>query len=221
MIDAQERGTITIPSGITILIVRPVTLQREVTIRYSSTERAVLDGGGHSRVFYINRADSVCLNNIEMINGFSGGLGGALYCFRTNIYLNSCVVTDSRSSSEGGVICITADESTSTRYSSTIENCTIINNSVSADYFYGGGIAVRFYYNSVIRNSDISNNKLFDAISASVGGGAYVCYTYFSIIENCKTNDNLGIGYGGGIRVQYPRNESVIKRCEVERNVVT
>ena len=165
-----------------------ISINKQITIE---GENHVIDGKNLVRIFNIN--SDVIIRNIVLINGYHTGSingGGAINVETGSLRLeNSIIVNNSAYSttatkgtaleSGGGALC--TSEGTFT----VIDNCSFINNTITASANVGGG-AIMFKANSgfIVKNSLFINN-----VGGTFGGAiAYRHNTHGEINFNTFIN---------------------------------
>ncbi|MFC1879165.1 choice-of-anchor Q domain-containing protein [Chloroflexota bacterium] len=153
-----------------------------------------IDGEGLRRGIAMYTNQSVILDNMVILNGFTDSSGGGILNNGTLTINNSKIISNSAGNYGGGI-----------SGSATLNDCMVANNSAH----WGGGVAVTNIDSAVVNRSTISDND------ASFGGGIYVegnVYLTNSTITNNTANN------GGGV---YTSNseEIIIRNSTVYNNI--
>ncbi len=154
----------------------------DLTIEGLGQDSLTIDGGGNSRVFYIDSA-TVSINSLTISGGSTSGDGGGINARNSSrvSLANSTVSNNSATILGGGIYTYNSS-------SMSLANSTVSNNSSSL----GGGIDV-FNSSMTLINSTVSNN------SASIyGGGIHVSSSHVSL-ANSTVSNNSASKHGGGI----------------------
>ncbi len=105
-----------------------ITIDKSITIIGKSTQHTIINAESCGRLFNVTSTSRLTLINVTLLNGFSSGNGGSIYCDGGEINIRNCIIKNSSAEKNGGVI-----------YNNfgrlNIENSNFINNSA---YEYGG-----------------------------------------------------------------------------------
>ncbi len=165
-----------------------------------------VDGGGLSRVFFVDTGANLTLDSLTIANGYDIDYGGGIYNSGTLTLTNS-TLSGNHADYGGGLYNIsgTLTVSNSTlsgnsarfaggfySYGSTVNvsNSTLSGNSATS--YYGGGIYMETGMLTVT-NSTLSANSAADS-----GGGIYNGYSTLTL-TNSTLSDNSASNAGGGI----------------------
>jgi hypothetical protein len=171
--------------GNRIEVDKPLTL-----LSVNGPQFTAINGGGTNRCASL--ADGASLTGFTLVNGYTNGDGGGVWCASANASLTNCTLTGNWANGVQG--------SGGGAYGGTLYNCTLCTN--PATYLGGGAYSATLYsctlsgnsaasgggaYNSTLYNCTLSGNP------ASNGGGAYS-----STLYNCTLTGNSASDYGGG-----------------------
>lgn len=165
-----------------------ITINRPLTI----------NGNGHTinasnsvRIFIVN-SSNVILNNINFINGYSTGSGGAIGANEfENLTISNCNFSKNSAQFGGAVL-------SSASYTK-ITNCNFNDNHADAS----GGAAYIGGKESVIDNSRFTSN---DAVSEDVGYGGAVYFTGSDgLVNNTIFDSNYALASAGALNVRGAR----------------
>jgi predicted outer membrane repeat protein len=125
------------------------------------------------------------LLNCEFTGNDASTRGGGMYCSEgITLSLDSCTFTNNTSNQGGGLF--------SHESQPAIVHCEFINNSVTNNYGYGGGV-------SLWGSTAIIQDCLFDSNAASCyGAGIYSTYSDVTLVETTIVNNEITGGHGGG-----------------------
>jgi predicted outer membrane repeat protein len=167
---ARKNDTIEIDTTQTIILTQgqiDIKVGQNLTIQAAKNTTATVSGGFTSRIFEVDA--SVTLNDLDLINGTSGG-GGAVLDFVGNLTINNCSFSGNSAPSGGAI--------SDAGGNLTVNNCTFSGNTANGTAPYtglGGAIAAfpsgantaTFYPTVSINNSTFSGNTAID------GGAIY------------------------------------------------
>jgi hypothetical protein len=212
-----QSGGYTAPDGTLCAVVLTNAINLQSVNGPSST---FINGSNAMRCVYLANGSS--LVGFTITNGLVNGNGGGVYCQSASCVVSNCVITGNSVDQCGGgdyqgtLLNCDLINNQSWNFESTggggacqatLVNCIIFNNFA---YFYGGGAANCFIYQSLIVSNLVYN------YSQSEGGGTYDCTNFSSaiaenyasafgggayggILVNCTVTENTaGFGYGGG-----------------------
>ena len=105
-----------------------------------------------------------------------------------------------------------------------IYGSNFVNNTLTAmddpnygDYAYGGAIYI-ISHNSIISNSNFTNNSLKDSDSKAVFGGALVIFGNNMLVENCVFVANSGTYSSGAININSGSNNTILNCTFIDNN---
>ena len=137
-------------------------MNKKISIIGQGPENTIINGGGVSRVFYINGENNnesyVSIENLTITNGYAheesigsySEQGGAVMVQESALLLENLVIYDNHSSNGIGAI--------RSHYSDLIIRNSLIHSNDVLDWHTTGGIKVSFT-NLQIENSTIVNNE--------------------------------------------------------------
>jgi Leucine-rich repeat (LRR) protein len=228
----------------TIILDSEIALGNDVVFKglYNSNGDTLYISGKHaSRIFDATNIHSLILDSMVLINGTSGGDGGAVSMTTSGIHndsvlLNNSIIRNciSNGSNGGGAIyCdnkITVNNSLINNNSApnggsngggggifanniaTVTNSTITNNTTRV---HGGGIYA--YNEAIVDHSNITNN----VANQGAGGGIFI-YAFYThpatsvIATNSTISNNSTLGAsGGGISAD---NDIIVTNCTISNN---
>lgn len=107
---------------------RNITIDKSITIIGKSAQHTIINAESCGRLFNVTSTSRLTLINVTLLNGFSSGNGGSIYCDGGEINIRNCIIKNSSAEKNGGVIYNNLGRL-------NIENSNFINNSA---YEYGG-----------------------------------------------------------------------------------
>lgn len=193
-------ATITLTSG-------QLDVVTSVTISGPGANQLAVNGGGNSRVFFIDSGNTVTIDGLTITNGVAGGIGGnnggAIYNHHATLTVSNCTLTGNYAENLGGGIFNWGEISGSATL--TIANSTLSGNSVGY-YGVGGGISNDGESSGsatvTIKNSTLSGNS---AGERGYGGGIFnggFSGSATLTIKNSTLNGNSAGNYGGNIYLE-------------------
>ena len=183
-----------------------IIVNKDITIYGSPSKNTVLDGGGKSGIFLINRKINVNLINVTLTNGYSANEGGAIENYGNLVIVDSII--SNTHSERGGINCY--DKSYLTVYNTLFEKNTavsgaaiennnykgsvkIINSTFIENVCEEGGAIYNIWGECLVYNSTFSNN------SAERGGAIYNNRGLLKVY-NSKVISNYCSDLGAGIK---------------------
>jgi CSLREA domain-containing protein len=156
------------------------------------------------RIFYFDNG-TWTLSDVTISNGSDSVTSGGIYNFNGNLTLNNCIVSGNSGGQRAGGI---GNDATT-----TMNNCTLINNHSGAPGGVGGGGGI---FNGgtgtlTMHNCTLSNN------SSDTGGGGIVSQGTLTVTTS-TFNDNTGPGAGAIYMVMAPGQNSTIQNCTFSHN---
>ena len=99
---AKNGDTINIAAG-TYSITSALYIEASITIRGAGRDTTILDGGGSSRIFFVEApsGSTVAIDGLTFHNG-SASLGGALYVSSGAVTVEDCDFKNNAASNDGG-----------------------------------------------------------------------------------------------------------------------
>jgi len=186
----------------------------DLTIKGSSAENVVLNGGDVHQVIKINVVGYdvlITLDSLSIINGYSANSGGGGFYTKENLLIQNCQILENNSygvDHYGGGFYVEGG-------SVTITGSNISNNSASASSFYnyGGGFCVFGVGGQVnITDSTISNNSTVNGH----GGGFFIDMGQLTITDSIISSNSASNNYyGGGF---YTFGDATISNSIIEGN---
>ena len=203
--------------------------------------------GGEGGGFYIRNPElATCITDCEFTNN-KAGVGAAIYFSKTDVIMANCLFEENTTNCTGygGAMHFTHSEAPIItncviknnlagdgggihlfHSSPRITGCIITDNILkrknsSEDNFsfsHGGGIAMTFSSNPIIRNTLISGNGTTGKL-ISYGGGIYCLNTCVPQIIDCEISNNNSL-WGGGIALSS-QSAGIIRNCTISGNEVT
>ena len=185
---------------------RNITIDKSITIIGKSKQNTIIDAESSGRLFNVTPSSRLTLINITLLNGYSTGNGGLIYCDGGEINIENCILKNSTGCENGGVIYNNLG-------SLNIENSCFINNSAN-EY---GGVLYTLGTTSV-KNSNFTENVLNSpwGVGACIAAGGkidlegclfYKCFTTYSAaallnlgnatVNNCRF-ERLSTNYTAG-----------------------
>ena len=187
-----------------------------LTISGPGANVLTVSGNNASRIFEISSATPATISGMTITQGNSltgtlPGRGGAIYG-NGNLTLDSVVVRNNSSTSDGGGI-FKANGGIL-----TIRNSAVINNACIGSIGDGGGIRASTSGSMKITNSTISGNSAgINTASAAIGGGIYATNTSLSINGSTISGNSVNAnGIGGGIVVAF--TDTVVTNSTISGN---
>jgi hypothetical protein len=216
---------------------------------------SVLDGdGAYHTVYAKNLAEEITLSGFTITGGNAAGdgevnlRGGGLYCYKTPIRLEECVIRNNSANMGGGGACVTSSEITLLRCSflnntaaggwgggllledssAEIEGCLFMENSVSGSLATQAGGAVSIFKTALatIKNCSFINNRAHSETSSATGGGLYFYGGGSAELQNCTFSGNESRapgamdkeGNGGAVYIKGSKSSLAMVNCTVSGN---
>lgn len=177
---------------------RNITIDKSVTLIGKSQQNTIINGQSAERLFNVSSAGKLTLINITLLNAYSAGNGGAIYCEGGEINIINCIVKNSSSDENGGVI-----------YNNlgtlNIENSAFINNS-ACDY---GGVLYTLG-TTVIKNTNFTENIL----TSQWGVGACIATGGTIDLDGCIFSDCFTTYSAAGL---LNLGNATVNNCRFER----
>jgi CSLREA domain-containing protein len=156
------------------------------------------------RIFFFDNG-TWTLSDVTISNGSDSVTSGGIYNFNGNLTLTNCVVSGNSGGQRAGGI---GNDATT-----TMNNCTLINNQSGGPGGVGGGGGI---FNGGTGTLTLHNCTLSNNSSATNGGGILTQGTL--TVTTSTFNDNTG-GSGGAIdMVMAPGQDSTIQNCTFSHN---
>jgi hypothetical protein len=175
----------------------------------------VLDASWGGSVVHIEEAGSVALQHLTLIHGDGSsncengyGCGGGIYAYRTELFMQHCLIKDNVANSigsvmgsGGGVYVYSSDHEVHILNSEIAYNFANASSSAT-NYSYGGGLFVRNGMIVMVGNH-IHDNDGSSAGAGGNGGGIYFyqvknAYLEKNLLENNKAATTTESGGSGG-----------------------
>lgn len=186
-------------SGDTILLASgEIVIDKNLSIIGLDDDSTFISGNDSSRIFRINGADTVNIEDMTLTNGMSADSGGAVYS-NGSLSLKTCVLKNNSSASGGAVYSSAAGSFNSS-------GCVYQNNSSVSG---GGGIAC-------IGGGNF-NDDIITGNSAGKGGGIYAQVSLF-ITGSTISNNSAHAGDGGGI-LNFGNGRAI--QCIIQNNTIS
>ena len=184
-------GTITFAAGLssnTILLAAPLYPQKNLTIDGSGLASPLTISGNHAvSVFIIPQNVSVTLQNLNIVDGMSGGNGGGIFNMGTLNVKDSTLSGNTAANMGGGIL---------NGGTLTVTGSTLVDNHAG---WTGGGIWSENYNLKVI-NSTLQGNS-----ADSYGGGIYLRNGTLTLL-NSTLSGNSAVNGGGGLNISGTLN---------------
>ncbi len=157
---------------------------------------------GRGFIFNNNETEDSILAGIKIVNGFTDGEGGGIYCKAISPIIDSCIISNCQAIEMGGGI-----------YSGgrpIIKDCIISNNMSNS---HGGGITAWLSYPAII------GCRITDNVATGFGGGIHVhAYNDPTTIKDCHISGNVAGWSGGGIYTAW-KTHVVVENCMIVGNI--
>ena len=152
--------------------------------------------------FHTSETSSSVLDGVTILNGYTPGYGGAIYCSNASPTIRNCIIMENHSAGGyAGGICY---YNTSIR-PITLEHCTISYNSSLG---YGGGIYIR-------KGNATVNNCVFQYNESESYIGGIGCYLSTVNMSNCLVSSNMG---KRGAGIDADRSDVVLSNVTIVNN---
>ena len=163
---------------------KPITVRSTDPTDPETVAQTIIDcnSSGRAFLFQTNEDPNSILEGVTIINGYSSGYGGAIYCTQSAPTIKNCTMTKNTAGSGGAIHCHAAG-------SAALEDCLFTNNSASM-----GGAIYCPESNITISNSTFSNN-----FSTYNSAGAIRADRAVLTINDCTFQDNSTHTSGGAI----------------------
>ena len=171
--------------------------QLEITddVTIEGINRPVIDANHDSRVFLIDHAGDVALENLEIINGDAGntGRGGGVRIDGSTVEITNCEIRNSRGNFGGGVYTQDSD--------ATIRRSMIADNTAGhPDSFGGSGATQRGGGISVVGGELwVERTTVID--NRAVRGGGLSIAGALTFVLNSSIIENEAVTIGGGMEL--------------------
>ena len=190
---------------------------------------STIDAAAIDRVFDIQGAFSVTINNLTIRNGSAKGFlsaGGGINIQRATVVLNNCIVTGNSTALEGGsrddgggiAVYGSFDAPTAT---TTLAHLTLNGSTVSGNTAANGGGIVCALCALTISNSAISSNTADGGDGGGidvVGNGSTLLMSNSTLASNTVTG---GSARGGGLSVPFGTSVSTLSLNRFAGNTAT
>jgi Ca2+-binding RTX toxin-like protein len=190
---ANTSGTVVLTSG-QLAITGTITIDGDTN--GDNKADYTVSGNDASRIFSVS-SSNLFLESVNLVDGFSGGQGGAIYVSNGNLHLTDSTISSSVSTLNGGAVYI---KNSFLQVSSSlfIDNHSGLN---------GGALS------TVDTFSEVFNSTFFDNSAAGSGGAIIVSGgqdTLFlansTVTQNNADSDGAAQDQGGGLKVGISTN---------------
>ena len=182
-----------------------ITITQDVMINPNG-DRVTINGGGDERIFTIDGAIEVTLDNLVLEGGNTTSSGGAINLVSedSSVVINNSVIRNNSADLNGGGISSIGDV--------TLNNTTVSGNTADVN---GGGIEAGGISNSAISGSlRLLNSTISKNIAGMNGGGVLASFSVSGV--NSTISGNLAGDVGGG--VHSPFNPTVFVNSTITDN---
>lgn len=212
-------GTIVLTNG-------ELSINKSIFINGPGPSKLTVSGNSSGRVFYMSQG-SVTVAGLTITDG-NHVYGGGVFTHALSVTMSNCVITRNRANNAGSggilaygeftlinsVVCSNFPGGMSNRWSATIINSSIFNNT---NFAPGGGIAIGDFIAPpwlFVSNSTISGNVSLG------GGGIYAQCTNIVIVSStiCSNSAGASLASGGGI---LALSNTTLLNCIVAGNTGT
>ena len=192
---------------------RNIEIDKSITIIGKSKQGTIINGESSGRLFNVTSTGKLTLINITLVNGYSTGNGGSIYCNGGEVNIKNCIVKNSKVEKNGSIEARNGGAIFNNLGTLNIENSCFINNT-ACEY---GGVLYTLGTTS-IKNSNFTGNFLTShgAVGACIVSGGKIdldgclfrdCYAQYAAagllnngnatINNCRF-ENLSTNYTAG-----------------------
>ena len=183
----------------------PIKINKDINI-YGSESSTVLDANNTSRIFEISNNIKVTISGLTITNGYSEGVGGAIYNQGTLCIFNLTIINNH--AERGGIYC--SDKSNLNIYDSKFEGNTADSGAAIENDNSNGVVNIinsSFIYNKCEEGGAIYNiwgqmniyNSIFMCNTAKRGGAIYNNRGILKVYDS-KVISNEGTDLGAGIK---------------------
>lgn len=169
-----------------------ITITQDVMINPNGN-RVTINGDGDERIFTIDGAISVTLDNLVLEDGNTTSSGGAINLVNedSSIVINNSVIRNNSADLNGGGISSIGDV--------TLNNTTVSENTADVN---GGGVEAGGISNSAIRGILILNSSTISNNTASMNGGGVLASFSIDAINSTISGNHSG-DVGGGLHSPF------------------